>query len=144
MKDDEVQDNVEVEWFTNCCELCYTILEGENVSILTFAMISFMNWWRGTFFLLWKLIVGGVQKLFEYLWKLISVPCFFVTNLWWDTLDIIIVPLPLKTHSRITRNQHRNVSPLGVQAPQGPILVAESVFLLSHLAHFEQRNLAWV
>jgi hypothetical protein len=110
MKEDKVQDDVEVEWFANCCELCSKIPEGDNVSLLTFAMISFMNWRRGPFFLLWKLIFGGVQELFEPLWKLIAVPSFFVTTLWWDTMDIILVPPPLKTHSRITCNQRHNVA----------------------------------
>jgi hypothetical protein len=106
MEDEEVQDDVEVEWFANCCELRATIPEGDNVSLLTFVM----NWWRGAFFLLWKLVVGGVQELVAPLWKLIGVPSFFVATLWWDTLDIILIPPPHKIRSSITRKQHRHVA----------------------------------
>jgi hypothetical protein len=106
MEDEEVQDEVEVEWFANCFELRATTTKGDNVSLLTFVM----NWWRGAFFLLWKLIVGGVQALFEPLWKLIGVPSFFVGTLWWDTLEIILVPPPRKILSSITRKQRRNVA----------------------------------
>jgi hypothetical protein len=106
MEDKEVQDDVEVEWFANYCELCATIPEEDNVSLLTFVM----NWWRGAFFLLWKLIVGGVQELFEPLWKLIGVPSFFLATPWWDTLDIILVPPPHKIRSSITRKHRRHVA----------------------------------
>jgi hypothetical protein len=43
MEDIEVQDNVEVKWFANCCELRATIPEEDNVSLLTFAMKPIMN-----------------------------------------------------------------------------------------------------
>jgi hypothetical protein len=58
--EDEDEDDVEVEWVANCCELRATISEGDEMTHLTFIMTPLV----ALTFLLWKLIVGGLQYLF--------------------------------------------------------------------------------